>query len=215
MTNEEKLYLAIGEIDDALIEEAGGDYVRKNNYTKRLIAIAASAAIVTVAVIGSSRFFDASLKNDMAGDAPGDYEPNMKPGANEGYGPESSASGTDGSGDTDNATDGTSYAALKSINATNLTLKLTICEDMQSPIDVYLYSADKSVVYTTAKDADEGNVRRPTVIVNGEIADGLPYESGSYEVKIIFDGIDALDVEWEKYLFIDGFAPIWIGNAFN
>ena len=169
MTNEEKILLAIGEIDDEIVAEASAPYKRKPLPAKQVLAVAASIAIVAV---GITLLPDLSKKSfDAVGNAA----------APEASNPDVSHLG-------DIAYLGCEDGVYRFI--------LDLGENV-GPIDVTLKSLDGSVVYTT-EPTDASNdsssdveIRRPTITVNGVSVDALPTEPGEYEITISFDGVES------------------------
>lgn len=198
MRNEEKLYLAIGEIDDGLIEEAGASY-KKPFPVKKIVAAAACVVLVTVAAIGVPNMFNLM---DKGGNMEGDMAPGMN-GGSAGF-PENGGSEIPKNdvieGDIGRLT-------LLESNGASFTFLLNVYLPSSVPIDIYLESIDGIAVYTTAENVTGASVYRPTVLVDGEVSDRLPGEIGEYEVTISFDGIDELDVRWKRYFTVYSFGP--------
>ena len=202
MKSEEKLYLAIGEIDDQLIAEASVPY-KKGAPIGKIIAIAASAAIVTVAVAAGAGLFDAGIKSDMANDAaPPPEDSNMD---------QEAAPGSSNIIESDIGILIPNYSTKNSY-----TFKLIIIAPTELPLDVYLYSQDKSALYTTASVTDEDiQLYKVKVTVDGEEAERLPGEIGEYDITITFPNLDESGIEWSNYFTIDNFGPIKPDIDFN
>ena len=198
MRNEEKLYLAIGDVDESLIEEASAPYKKQKMPAKKIIAIAASAAIVSVAVIGTAGLLNMGLGN-MKGDS--------------NYAPEDFGGDMNESAPNDNVLiSDIGRLELIENEGESFTFILEIYAPTSLPIDVYLYSKDKSAVYTTAQSAEAAEIYRPRVTVDGEAAERLPGEVGEYTVTISFDGIHEKDIDWQYFFTVDNFGPIKHGN---
>lgn len=182
MKNEEKLLLAIGEISDDIILEASTPYKRKFIPTKKTMAIAASIAVVTIGITMLPRLFDGVFDKNAGGSAAPEYGDGMN--------------GMQGDLDIREADFG--YLVYTGKVAENTySFKLVIITKPDEPIDVRLYSKDKSIVYTTADNAEDGiTVRRPTITVNGERSDKIPTDVGDYEIEISFDNLEK-DIKWD------------------
>lgn len=198
MRNEEKLYLAIGEIDERLIEEAGSAY-KKPFPIKKMVAAAACVVLVTVAAIGVPNMFNLM---DKGGNMGGDMAPGMN-GGSAGF-PENG-----GSEIPENGVLVSDIGKLTLLETSDMsfTFRLEVYLPTSLPIDVYLYSKDGSTVYTTAENVSTSSVYRPTILIDGEAAERLPGEIGRYEVTISFEGIEELDLQWQRYFTIDNFGP--------
>nr|MBE6544864.1 hypothetical protein [Oscillospiraceae bacterium] len=192
MRNEEKLYLAIGEIDERLIEEAGSAY-KKPLPIKKMVAAAACVVLVTVAAIGMSDMFLLMGNNGNSG---GDMAPGMNGGSAESEIPENGVLVSD-----------IGKLTLLETSDMSFTFRLEVYLPTALPIDIYLYSKDGSTVYTTAENVSTSSVYRPTILIDGEAAERLPGEIGRYEVTISFEGIEELDLQWQRYFTIDNFGP--------
>ncbi|MBQ7386697.1 MAG: hypothetical protein IJW03_00870 [Clostridia bacterium] len=181
-----KLALALGEIDDALIEEARTPYPIFMT-TKRLVTLAASllvVVIVGIAAIGLAPAF-MPAKDAMGGDAA--PEQNNSAGATSMY----------GVGDVVKRGD----SSIVLIDKTNgkYTFLLTLAEDVSS-LDIYVYGYKFSspedllanggklteIVATTAENAPDGfdRVDMPRVLINGTESTTLPKNAGTYTVTI-------------------------------
>ena len=86
---------------------------------------------------------------------------------------------------------------------------LIIVTEATSPIDVYLYSQDSTIVYTTAQSvSDVTEIRRPTITVNGEVAESLPTTAGEYEIILGFEGLEDT-VKWSNLFRIEEFGDYY------
>ena len=190
MKNEEKLLLGIGEISEDIIAEASAEYKRKFILNKKALSIAASVAVValTIALLPGlllGRF----NKNDAGGDAA----------------PEMNGGMMNGSADVREEDFGSLiYNGRKSDGTYSFTL--IIVTEAPSPIDIYLYSQDNSVVYTTAQSVSGvAEIRRPTITVNGESESALPTTVGEYEIAIGFDGLEDT-INWKNLFRVGTFG---------
>ena len=192
MKSEEKLLLAIGEIDESIIAEASADYKRKFVFNKKALAVAASVAVVAVTISMLPGLLLGRLDKDAAG---GDAAPEMNGGMLE--------SGKDVRVESYGSL---TYNGKKSDDKFSFTL--IIVTDATSPIDIYLYDNDPdvSIVYTTANNMpSDMEVRRPTITVNGEAASALPTTAGEYEITINFDGLEET-VKWNNLFKVGDFG---------
>lgn len=199
MTNEEKILIAIGEIDDELINEASAPYKAKFNSLTRGLTIAASVTIVSAVILASSGLFMPKSfdKNDMGGAAP--------PFEN---------SGADG-GDFVGTVESEHGFISDIVKTGDHTLKfdLRIFLDCSESFDVLLIgkSSDGSKkAICSSGDAPEGYdlILSPTITVNGNEADTLPNKAGVYTVVIDFSAISGTDYTFEEYFEILGFGRI-------
>ena len=172
--NSEKLYLAISEIDESIIEEASTPITKSNRAAQKIIAVAASAAIVTVGVIASSQFLKFGHKyedggSDMEG-AP-DYEASA---------PEF---GDDIPSDNEMTSDiGTLILTGREDNTFSFDLKIYVSTDL--PLHIHLYTKSGKILYST--DPDLNAPYKPIITVDGESADSLPGKIGSYKITVEF-----------------------------
>jgi hypothetical protein len=207
MTSNEKLYLAIGEIDDSLIEEASKPVKRTAIIIKRIGAIAACFIIGTSILLLSKTLF--KPKGDMSPSSP---DSNFAP-----------APGAPGDGKEDESVDYldkiySDFGCLEQVYSDGVSFEFNLTLDiaLDQPIEVYLYSKDGKTVFTTKisenDSEDTGNngvtVLRPTILIGGVSANSLPKEAGRYRVSISFDGLDESEIDWNSYFHIDGFGPI-------
>lgn len=192
MKNEEKLLLGIGEISEDIIAEASAEYKRKFTLNKKTLSIAASVAVValTIALLPGlllGRF----NKNDAGGDAA----------------PEMDGGLMNGSVDVFEEDFGTLIYKGKKADGT-FSFTLIIVTEAPSPIDVYLYSQDSTIVYTTAQSvSDVTEIRRPQITVNGEAKDAIPTTAGEYDITIRFDGLEET-VKWKSLFRIENFGDL-------
>ena len=190
MKNEEKLLLGIGEISEDIIAEASAEYKRKFTLNKKTLSIAASVAVValTIALLPGlllGRF----NKNDAGGDAAPEMDGGMM----------------NGSADVREEDFGTLIYKGKKADGT-FSFTLIIVTEAPKPIDVYLYSQDNTIVYTTAQSvSDVTEIRRPTITVNGEAKDAIPAAAGEYDITIRFDGLEET-VKWKSLFRIENFG---------
>ncbi len=87
MTKEERLLLAMSEIDDSLIEEAATPYKSSGAFLRRIVGCAAIFAIATVTVIGirtiRGSFGGGSFKGSSDNNYTSDYEENLDSSGND------------------------------------------------------------------------------------------------------------------------------------
>lgn len=196
MKNEEKLLLAIGEISDDIILEASTPYKRKFIPTKKTMAIAASIAVVTIGITLLPRLFDGAFdKNNAGGSSAPEYGDGMN--------------GAIGGGTENLDISETSAGRMECVEKTDgykFGFTLTLYADLVSSLDVTFESTDKSIIYTTKESiADNTEIRRPTITVNGEVATTLPIKAGEYDITISFDGMEQ-DVSWSRYINVTEFG---------
>ena len=210
MRNEEKLYLAIGEIDERLIEDAGAAY-KKPFPIKKFVAAAACVAIVTVAAIGMSNMLDLM---DKGGNLGGGMAPEMNGSAAPEFGGDDSPSEGEVP-ENDVLISDIGILTLIESDGKSFRFHLNITLPTYLPIDVYLYSKDGKAVYTTADSINDTesltSIYRPIILVDGEEAERLPGEIGEYVVTISFEGIAELDYDWRSYFTINNFGPFTHG----
>ena len=214
MRNEEKLYLAISEVDDALIAEASAPYKKNTVTPMKILAVAACAVIITVGAIGALTL-DLGSKG-MAGDsAPESDMPNMYGTINPDYNApgkddEENAPGDDGCENVGSIIVGEA-GSLTMIHGdgVSFSFKLRITKPQHNQLNVYLYSIDKSIVYSTAYVDEASCVYRPTILVDGKPADNLPTDVGEYYVTISFDGKNEINTVWENCFSIEGIGIVY------
>ncbi len=173
-----KLALAMGEIDDALIEEARTPYPVFMT-TKRLVTLAASLLVViviSIAAIALAPVFAPADGNSSGEDAGGD----------------AGNSSIYGIGDVVNR--GDSSIVLIDKTDDKYTFLMTLSEKISS-LDIYLYGYKVAtpaegnllmqIVATTAATAPDGYVKldMPKILVNGKES-ALPTEAGTYLITI-------------------------------
>lgn len=199
MKAEEKLYLAIGEIGDDIIKEASEPY-KKPLISRRTVAVAASLALVTVTAFTAGSILLSGLTNigDMGGNS-----------AAPEYGGNNSGDSAEIPGDDLLISDIGNIEVVDRGDGSVFTLILTITAPTDLPINVYLYSTDGSVLYTTAtevSDEDVEEVRRISITVDGEVCDAIPTEIGKYEITLSFDGME--EYGYKSYFTVDNFGPV-------
>lgn len=204
MKNEEKLYLALGEIDDSLIEEATTPIKRSGKVIK-IVAIAASGYILTTAALASAGI-GLLLNGGMVGNK--DSAPSFDDIYNDGssrpnYGG-SSSNGSPAPNEPENspgdsATDGRYFYSdfglitLKAKVDNQIFLTLEIFRESDSLIHVSSYNKYGMIISSTDPEASVDLM--PIILVNGRQSDSLPSEVGVYSVSIIFpDESDDNDV---------------------
>ena len=197
MTNEEKLLHAIGEISDDIILEASTPY-KQSLINKKSLTIAASIAAVAVGI----SILPLALGNAFdKGAAGGNSAPEM--------------GGSMNNSDTNLDISETSYGILECTIKTDghtFNFALTLYADLNAPLDVTFMSKDGSVIYTTEDiGAEDAEVRRPTITVNGEVTESLPSAAGEYSINISFDGME-VDKEWKSYIRFTDFGPFYRFN---
>ena len=192
MTSNEKLLMAIGQISDDIIKEAEGEYKRKTLPLRKSLSIAASVALVAVVITLLPAILNLRFDKNAGG--------NSAPGMNAGM-----MGGENGSLDIREEDFGSLiYNGKTSDNVYRFTL--IIMTDATKPIDVYLYSADEAIVYTTASGVTGvTEMRRPEITVNGEPSDRIPTEIGEYEITIAFPNLDST-INWKTIFKIGDFG---------
>ena len=201
MTNEEKLLLAIGEIDDGLISEASVAYKRRSTPLMRGLSVAASVVAVSAVVLASGALFAPKSfdKNDAAGEASPPTE-----------------NASDGS-------DGSYVGALEGkygficnvvrVSEHKIMLDLQIICESTEKFDVVILGENpekQKKAICTSGDVDDGYdlVVSPVITVNGDTADSLPTAVGAYTVVIDFSAIAETDFTWNDYIEILNFGRI-------
>ncbi len=192
-----KLALALGEIDDALIEEARTPYPIFMT-TKRLVTLAATLLVVIVVGIAAIALAPVFAPTKDAG---GD-ETSSDAG--------SENNGVYGVGDVARLGD----SSIVLIDKTNgkYTFLLTLSKDITS-LDIYIYGYTQSmenIVATTSAKLPEGyeKVDMPKILVNGKESSTLPKNAGTYTVTI--------DTEEMKTQYIlSRFGITYFGAVFN
>ena len=185
MKNEEKLYLAIGEIDDGIIAEASETVVKKSAVAVKIIAIAASAFIVTIGVLLSAGGLLGQKNMDSAPSADGSWE-------NKAESPGMPMPGEDEVSDREFISDIGRLTLLGNEgNSYSFILEITV--PTNKPIHVH--TLDKSHNYNSSTDPAKGTALSPTILVNGKAADYLPGEIGRYEIEILFPDFNDMDNE--------------------
>lgn len=194
MKNEEKLYLALGEIDDSLIEEATTPIKRSGKVIK-IIAIAASGYILTTAALASAGIgllLNGEIKDSQSSGsdmnaAPPPYGGSTAPD----YSPEANPD--------DSVTNGKYFysdfglVTLKGKVGNQIFLTLEIFRESDSLLHVSSYSKSGAIISSTNPGASVDLM--PIIFVDGRQSDSLPSEVGVYSVSIIFpDESDDNDV---------------------
>lgn len=196
MTKEEKLYLAIGEIDEMLVAEALSPY-KKQIFTRHNLTIAASVMLATIVILAGLKFLPiiTGVKNDaMGGDA------NMAPDRGESS---DNSAGLYSTIETDFGT----VTVIGNEYGKFITLKLELYQDV-SPIHITLfgYADNKYYSCTTNKNLTDYTILTPLIKVNGVPSDTLPTLKGVYDISIEFSDIEQVNVYWNDTFIIDGFG---------
>ncbi|MBQ8302314.1 MAG: hypothetical protein IJX97_02050 [Clostridia bacterium] len=199
MKNAEKLYYAIGEIDDNLISEASVPYKKAGQIVKRIVK-AASITIVTtlflfVSLVGGLLFGTGGFK---------DAAPDSNGGAMAPAPPEN------GEADDESIWLSSSYGRirLETVSHNSIGISLYLDEDIDTPIDFTLYSKDKAFAYSTVENAAQ-TVYEPTVYVYTLDLTEMPTEKGYYRIFIYFGNMSE-EIEWENYVEFDDFGRLYI-----
>ncbi len=204
MKNAEKLYYAIGEIDDNLISEASVPYKKAGQIAKRIVK-AASITIVTTLFILVSLVGGLLLGTGGFKDA--------APDKNEAYGPNGGMAPTppeDGNAGDESSWLSSSYGRIRldTVTYNSIGIYLYLSEDIDAPIDFTLYSKDKTIAYSTIENAAE-TVYKPSVYVYTLDSTEMPTEKGGYRIFIYFGNMSE-DVEWENYVEFKDFGRIYL-----
>ena len=180
----EKLFKAIGEIDEKFVSEAERPYIKPLFNTKKLGIIAASLlAVVALGVgirvaLGGGALDKNGVGGDMVGSSPEASAPNED--------------GGDGSVKAQILRSDTASVTLLDTSATTLTFKLIIYEDQATPTEVTLYFTDKdgNKYAATAGEVPEGftALTAPKIKINGEEAE-MPTAKGLYDLTVDFSDI--------------------------
>lgn len=182
MKSEEKLYFAIGEISEDIIAEASAPYSSPIKL-KKALAVAASVTVVAVGItiVASQGFFNKAATGNAAPP------------------PESSGDQMNGGMLDIREEDFGSLIYRGKVGESSYRFTLLIIEEPSEPIDVYLYSTDGKVIYTTSGEPlGDVEIRRPTVTVNGEAASSVPTEAGEYDITVSFDGLEDGEHTWSS-----------------
>ena len=232
MKNEEKLYLALGEIDDSLIEEATTPIKRSGKVIK-IVAIAASGYILTTAALASAGIgllLNGGMKDNQSSDPSfdgiyndGSSRPNYGGSSSNGSPAPNEPENSPG----DSATNGKYFysdfglVTLKGKVDNQIFFTLEIFRESDSLLHVSSYSKSGAIISSTDPEASVDLM--PIIFVDGRQSDSLPSEIGVYNVAIIFpDESDDNDVpstpeiddpsegtppsNGTEYFIIDGFG---------
>lgn len=182
MKSKEKLYLAIGQIDEKLIEEATTPVSKAPFVIKKIITIAASIFVVnTVVIISLGMMMISGLggKHNGSPNNP-DYnysEPNGSEAPNNGNNNESVPP--------DNIIKSEiGKLVILDRNKNEFYLVLDIFIPTDTPLHINCYDDAGNIISST--DPSMNSKNSPVIIVDGMTADSLPCEVGKYQVKIIF-----------------------------
>ncbi len=203
MTNEEKLLLAMGEIDDELISEASSAYKRRFTPLTRRLSVAASVVLVSAAVLAASELF--LPKAFDTGFDGGNASPPF-------------SESTENSG----CPDGTEFLEseygriynLRSIGDDKISFNLSLHSDCDTALDIYFYGINESgmqeLVATTDKSSEiYGYTFPPVITVDGVIAEELPNTVGDYSVTIDFANISYAYSGVIINIQISSFGPVY------
>ena len=188
--NAEKIYLAIGDIDESLIEEATTPISQKSKTAQRIIAAAACATIVTAGILVSANYFNFGMKGESSPDF------NFAPGISNGDNSDSNTSQNPmnpypehSDEEISNIMEIQGYHRESNI----VSFILYIRHSTSSPINIHLYSENGTPIYSTDEDINP-NLSKPVIIIDGEVSKELPTKQGSYSVSVIF-GEESLEFE--------------------
>ena len=175
MKNEEKLYLAIGEIDESLISEANEGRGKKKFPMRKFSTIAASIVMtVMIGFVALAVLSNQYAKNDQNQEG---SDNSTNTGENPSYSDESIPDDMVYESDIGRLTilgrDGNSFDFL-----------LEITTDTDLPIHVNSY--DKLGNNLVSSNPQNGAAMAPSITVNGSEVDFLPGKVGSYNVTITF-----------------------------
>ncbi len=189
---EDLLLLAIGEIDDDLIEEANEPYRKSKFWNTRAFATIAASLLVVIGIIAGSRLFDIPLFDMNAG---GNASP---PGGGDFGG--GVGSGDEGSEDGSNETTGDDglHNPITSITINDGSLSLTDSggyryvftltltseiERIDAIFTMYLGS-EEFIVATDGADLDgKSSIGTPRLYVDDVLSLSIPRTPGTYEIS--------------------------------
>ena len=204
MKSVEKLYLAIGEIDDSIIKEASEPYNYKINIIKRLSTIAAAVIIISAVGVISMGTLASLMKGGLDAAPDMGEMPNMgecAPSPAPDFG-ENDESDNDGGINNEYIASDFGYLILTKYKNGCFSFDYTVFAQSASPVYVKLY--ESGVLIGTSESTASGELKSIKLMVNGEICSTLPTSVGTYTVKI-----DVGEIDWSKaYIHIDGFGPI-------
>ena len=203
MKNEEKLYLAVGEIDEELIKEASEAYRPKIRSFYKGFTVAASVIIVSAVALVFGVLIGVPT-SDGKGSCPGESpDLNVSP---DGY-------------LKDESTNDSSYGASLGRYLTGLELlddfivkfHLSVTENDSYPVDLSLCGSyfnelgeQKYAVCKTAPSHSRYEILlTPSYTVNGMPADSIPTKKGEYDITVDFSIINEYDFIWDDYILID------------
>ncbi len=200
MNFNEKLLLAVGEIDDELIAKAEGYRARPYAALRRNLSIAACLLIVSIGVVGAFRLF--GPKFDMAGG-------NMAPGA----------AGDKEENYMDGAMTNDSYGSVEIVSregGSRFTVYITLYEQVERHDVIFRgsgtdqYGEPIFIISTTADYAELTHipVAPPVLKVNGNVATTLPTEPGSYTVEIDVSHVVEAGYDLDDYFVLGIFGQI-------
>jgi hypothetical protein len=195
MKNEEKLYLAIGEIDESLIKEASAPYKPRLHSVYKGLAIAASVAVISVVTVLGGIFKDTSK-----GDGDMNSAPTTSPEGEFDEALEDSVSHKDKISD------------IVLEDELKVSFRLTITDEGNPPVELTvigkIINGDSSSEYAICTTGDNKSgfkiALSPSYTVNGIPTDKIPTEAGEYDITVDFSIIKNYDVLWEDFVFIEG-----------
>ena len=194
MRAEEKLYLAMSEISDEIVEEASTPYKKPSFLQTGIVKAAAILVCASVLLITAT-----TLPTIFS--AKGGASPELN-------------NGSDGSGVVGSAapefTDAGIYLANVQYDKENAryTFKLIVAE-YHEKLDIYIYGlidddGDKVPVICTTSDeliGDYARVVRPIITVNGEMCENLPTAIDVYDVIVDMSETDLENVDWTNTIY--------------
>ena len=201
MKSVEKLYLAIGEIDESIIKEASEPYNYQKNIVKRFSVIAAAVIIISAVSVISLGMFGSLMKGGQDAAPDMDWMPEGMPSPAPDFG-ENDESDNDGGINNEYIASDFGYLILTKYKNGCFSFDYTVFAQSASPVYVKLY--ESGVLIGTSESTASGELKSIKLTVNGEICSTLPTSVGTYTVKI-----DVGEIDWSKaYIHIDGFGPI-------
>lgn len=186
MKSTEKLYLAIGEIDEKLIEEATSPVKKIAIPIRRFITIAASIVIICTVAIASLNYLGDLFLPKNGGNAavpPTESEDNI------------AAPDFGGSNNKDDELLGNNmfYSDIGSLMLVGREgNKFSFILNLISPTDtpIHIHSYDEKDNKISSSDSTSGLANSPIIYVDGKEVDSLPCEMGIYYLNIVFPNWD-------------------------